>query len=77
MPLDTEVAKKILLGINNITDDTTTINVNLKHPFSFNDEVESHQHDFKDILIHEITHALGFISRINCSENTCHLSKLD
>lgn len=54
--------KKIILGQKNENKYDVSIVVNFGHPFSFGDEINPSQYDFKSILIHEITHALGFTS---------------
>lgn len=39
--------------------------VNTPLPYAYGDEVNDEEYDFKSLIIHELTHALGFISLID------------
>lgn len=60
----TYVAKKIILNQkNNDKQFDTHLTVNFKPKYSFKDVVQPDEYDFKSVIIHELTHSLGFRSK--------------
>lgn len=59
----TYLAKKIILEENYNTKFDMHLNINFNNNYNFNNTAISYnEYDFKTILIHEFTHALGFLS---------------
>lgn len=58
------LGKKIILGQkNNGPKFDTHLTVNFEPKYSFVDVVNSDEYDFKSVIIHELTHSLGFKSK--------------
>lgn len=68
----THLARKILFNENDNEwefDAKIMVIFNDEDLFAYGDEVQSNQVDFKAIIVHELTHALGFTSWIECDED--------
>lgn len=62
--LQTKIQTNGSTDLNGATKDAT-INVNFFYSWGYSDSIGSSEFDFKGVLLHELTHTLGFVSLID------------